>query len=808
MSDQKGLHYDAFISYRHNEFDSFVAENLHKKLENFKLPRSVLPKVRSGKKRIERVFRDVDELPLTDNLSDPITAALQNSDFLITICTPRYLESKWCMKEIEVFLQTHPRDHVLVVLAEDEPSNSFPKILCYEETRSVNDEGQTVITRRELEPLAADTRGGSKKEVLKAMDTAVIKLCAAIFSLNYDDLKQRHRAQKIRRLSMIFGSIGAALLIFAIFATVMLIKISNQNRQLRYDLATTMSNTADNLCADGRNKDAVYAVRGALPDDETDYNEKALRTLYQDMGVYKASDLYAPVCTYDAGSWVDGFDIIGERQNILLTQLDAAYVYDIETCEIVHEILSPYPNGLQADMCDGGVIWSTHLGSNFYSFDTGQSTELELTDFAIVYHNDDGSRIIVSDEGMIYGMDGFGDFLNTIYLNDIFSYEEPELVDVLWDQSKALCCFGGYEGWGYLELDTESGDILSYYEKFDVSAFTPSFGYEDGTLYAAVSEENEEGSKVRLYAIDAEEGDILWKRSIDDFDIEIVDAYDFEADNHKILAAEDFIYFCGANEVAVIDRASGELVSRYSFNEYIMESWITDDEMYFISHEGKVYTCSGLYGQMEVTDSFFTKKPVQKIKNARYVNGDLYLLFFNASYISRYSNRISPFAEAVDGEYETTTVELYFPDQVFGDEDLYDFNIDLVSEVAFYSDDEKYSFGLFNDHTAKIFDATTGELVISFETTEEHFDDLRYCELTGSYILSGEMSYIFDKDMKIICITDRIVCVEDDYFIMYNYEYGYVRIPYIDYSGLCDLADDYIGSYEPPYNVKQKYGLN
>ena len=233
-----------------------------------------------------------------------------------------------------------------------------------------------------------------------------------------------------------------------------------------------------------------------------------------------------------------------------------------------------------------------------------------------------------------------------------------------------------------------------------------------------------------------------------------------------------------------------------------------NDEMYFISNYGKVFTCSGLYGQQEVTDTFFTKKPVQYIKTARFINGELYILFLNASYVIRYSNSISPFAEAVDGEYEETSVELYFPDQVFGDEELYDFNIDLVSEVAFYSDDEKYSFGLFNDHTAKIFDARTGELITSFETTEEHFNDLRYCDLTGSYILSGEKSYIFDKDMRIICIMDRIVCVEDDYFIMYSFEYGYVRIPYIDYSGLCDLADDYLGDYEPPYTVKQKYGLN
>ena len=165
MEELKDLHYDAFISYRHSELDSFIAENLHRKLENFKLPRSVIPKIKSGKTRIERVFRDVDELPLSEDLSDPISKALKNSDYLITICTPRYPQSRWCMKEIEVFLQTHTRDHILVVLAEDEPVNSFPEILCYDDVKMTDENGKTVTVRREVEPLAADTRGENKKEI-------------------------------------------------------------------------------------------------------------------------------------------------------------------------------------------------------------------------------------------------------------------------------------------------------------------------------------------------------------------------------------------------------------------------------------------------------------------------------------------------------------------------------------------------------------------------------------------------------------------------------------------------------------------
>ena len=48
--------YDAFISYRHCEQDKFVAITLHKKLESYRPPKGVISV--TGKKRIERVFRD------------------------------------------------------------------------------------------------------------------------------------------------------------------------------------------------------------------------------------------------------------------------------------------------------------------------------------------------------------------------------------------------------------------------------------------------------------------------------------------------------------------------------------------------------------------------------------------------------------------------------------------------------------------------------------------------------------------------------------------------------------------------------
>ena len=91
-------HYNAFISYKHAPLDSKIAARVQRKLEHFTVP----PKIAKscGKKKIERVFRDKDELPITADLSETISHALENSDYLIVICSPETKKSIWVQREI------------------------------------------------------------------------------------------------------------------------------------------------------------------------------------------------------------------------------------------------------------------------------------------------------------------------------------------------------------------------------------------------------------------------------------------------------------------------------------------------------------------------------------------------------------------------------------------------------------------------------------------------------------------------------------------------------------------------------------
>ena len=209
------MRYDAFISYRHSELDMEIAKKVHTGLETYKIPKSV--QVKTGKKKMGRVFRDQEELPIGSDLDDNISTALENSEYLIVICSPRTPESYWVCKEIESFIQMHDRNHILAVLIEGEPDESFPPQLL------VDDEGNPV------EPLAADVRGADRKERNTKFKTEILRLAAPVIGCTYDDLKQRHRERIIRRTIAIVSSIAA---VVAIAGTAFGIYNANVARQM------------------------------------------------------------------------------------------------------------------------------------------------------------------------------------------------------------------------------------------------------------------------------------------------------------------------------------------------------------------------------------------------------------------------------------------------------------------------------------------------------------------------------------------------------------------------------------------------
>ncbi len=194
------MRYNAFISYKHAPLDSEIAKKVHTGLETYRIPKSV--RKRLNIKKIGRVFRDTEELPIGSNLTDNITEALRESECLIVICSPLTPGSEWVQKEIKTFISLHGREKVLAVLVEGEPAESFPELLLKDENGNP------------VEPLAADVRGETAGERNRRFKTEILRLIAPVIGCSFDDLRQRHRERIIRR-TVSFVSAAAGVLAVA-----------------------------------------------------------------------------------------------------------------------------------------------------------------------------------------------------------------------------------------------------------------------------------------------------------------------------------------------------------------------------------------------------------------------------------------------------------------------------------------------------------------------------------------------------------------------------------------------------------------
>ena len=311
-------HFNAFISYRHSPLDSAIAQRIHRQLERFKIPKAI--QKLTGIKRIDRIFRDKEELPLSVNLSDDINEALINSDYLIVICSPRFQQSQWCMREIDLFLQTHPVERILIVLAEGEPDDVVPPILT-----------------QNREPLCCDYR----MKPQKAKQIELPRLASALLGCRYDELRQRQRQYRMRRMVSLFSAaLAASLALTAYFInTSIQIQKANEdlsaanrqikqaNVQIQNNLDQALLNQSQYLTSSSQERleagdrlTAIALALEALPGEDNDrpYVPEAEYALNEALGAYRAEKSTSAQGTFEAGSLVNDFAVTQDGKTLYI----------------------------------------------------------------------------------------------------------------------------------------------------------------------------------------------------------------------------------------------------------------------------------------------------------------------------------------------------------------------------------------------------------------------------------------------------------------------------------------------------------
>jgi len=800
----EGVKYDAFISYRHAELDSFVAENIHRRLEKFRLPKSVIKKYGITKTRIERVFRDVEELPLTDNLSDPINNALSNTDYLIVIATPRYLQSRWCLQEITTFLETHDREHVLTVLAEGEPYESFPEILTYEDVTRTDVNGNTTVIREEREPLAADSRGNDKKEILKTMDTVVTKLCATMFGLNYDDLKQRRREQRLKRIALLASLVGIFVLGFAIFATSSLLKIRKQNEiiteqyaELENKYASSMAMASDTLLGEGRRLDALYVARSVLPDSsENGYNTDALYALNNALNEYGSPGSYFPVRTFDCTTTIDDYRLSANGSLLAASDLTGYItVFDTSTGEILQTIPDcTVGAGTSFDFCsDKGLIYVTDTGNIVYrDIVTGKEKTLlkDKTDFT-VFSAGSGTCTLIYADGKIYSVSPGANLDYTVDLEEYMDTEDAILYSYSFSGDLyAVSIIGNYDVF-YFVINLKKGDVTSYFSidfavesEVCLDAARLYFDYYDATK-----------GKTHLYCLNIIDGQMLWEQEIEEY---------FYG---KIVINDRLLFLSGAKSVDVCDKFNGTYYNSYYLRD--VSALIYTDESgdtYLTTSDGKWYHVD----ETNLTDlsyTLFTLEPTLNVQSGRYRDNVFYLYFNSTNYITCYREDADLKCEKVGG---LDNKPLFNPDDPADDraDDLDGINKNMIKRL-FYSDDKEYIVCQQTNYVVTVYDAKTGRKYA--DSFKPGGDIVRLTRLNDDTLLASSRysGFLLNNDLEILAKCDPLVENGKKDFTAYstaakdNYRYRLYS-----YEEIIGMADDLLKDYTPPQDVVDRFNIS
>lgn len=826
----ENVKYDAFISYRHSPVDMFIAKSIHRRLESFKLPKSITEKKLCTKTKINRVFRDQDELPLADNLSDPIDNALSNTDFLIVICTPRLPQSKWCLKEITTFLKTHDRDHILVVLAEGEPQDSFSYELTHEKITTVDADGNTVVEEREIEPLAADVRGKSRHETEKLLDDATLRLCAAIFGLNYDDLRQRHKEQQtVRRIKTAVG-VSVVSVAFATVCLILLTKIKTQNTQIlekndqileqneqitaqndtiskQYDeiqekYQSAMVSCASELFSKGRRKDALYALVGSADEDSVSSDTEYM--LSQIMYTYDVGEGYFANTTYENDNGI--YDIMMSADGKHLIAIDkngSVNIFDTETDEKIASIHNAvnYLDIFNYSVGKDCFYYVAEDGLHQYAI-SSEKNMIVAPEYSQVFSPSGGTGAISVADGVVryHPENGVGNYElslwdytdmsddadQTLFYADAYDFSDD-------GSTMAMYAYVGMNNVPYIfVLDVPTGTVRTAFETGN-SVMNNIVAAND-TIFISMAANN---TNALVCSVDIDSASENWISSLSgDFCSEL----NYDDVSGRIVAND-------STNVYVLDAMTGEVLDDEQLcggaygNTSIVKTSASGGTISVFSNDGSRYVLSAdATSFADITFFTYISEPPSGIRvtDVAGCDGNLFFSIEHSASVMKYS-RTTKGEKAGDfsqDEYNETVAQKSI------NYENHEFNV----ANSIMSPDEKYIFTLYVDGSLNISDKAGKKQNIIYNFEGELLDAEKIDDLDMYILHSYSYSYLLDKSMNIVARMRRFVRFEDNCFIITTGSELY-KLPYTAPRELYLQAKDVLGDYECSEATKVKYGI-
>ena len=245
--------YYAFVSYRSS--DEKWAKWLQEKIEGYRLPTTIQHENNDlPKSRLRPCFRYHTDIQ-PNELKTELRNKLEQSKYLLVICSPRSAQSPWVGAEIDTFVELGRRNRIIPIIVEGTPYSGDPATECYNPSLLKHFPHSDDINE-DREILGVNIHEEGSGSAYMKRERAVMQVVSRMLNVSFDRIWQRQKRRIIRRA--VYATIGTLL----VLASLIGVWVINQpfNSRVRLYEATPMVESLPPM------HDAVLTLR--LPDEE------------------------------------------------------------------------------------------------------------------------------------------------------------------------------------------------------------------------------------------------------------------------------------------------------------------------------------------------------------------------------------------------------------------------------------------------------------------------------------------------------------------------------------------------------------
>lgn len=194
--ERKEFNYYAFISY--SRADEKWAKWIQRRLETYRFPTALRKENRNLPGKIFPICRDKTDLP-GGVLWEQLKSQLDESEYLIVICSPSSAKSEWVSREISYFQELGRNRNIIPFIVDGEPHAADDTVECY---------NPALLNHPDEELLGVSVRELGRNK-------AVLRVIASLMQLRYDQLVMRDKRRTNRRRAVAAGLAAVVLAVTA-----------------------------------------------------------------------------------------------------------------------------------------------------------------------------------------------------------------------------------------------------------------------------------------------------------------------------------------------------------------------------------------------------------------------------------------------------------------------------------------------------------------------------------------------------------------------------------------------------------------